>query len=125
MVCDAPALNVFLNPNGNIIINAKLPNDAKGTGTWNFNLGGKMYKENGNEVISYKVTAAPVGTYKIGAQFTPNNGPIVYLESCTVSVPTITGGQLPNTATPWYNLLFIGAVLSILGVVIWRRRKAE
>jgi LPXTG-motif cell wall-anchored protein len=107
-------------------ITAKLPNEAKGVGTWNFNLGGKMYKVNGNELINYKVTGAPVGTYKIAAQFTPdNNGPIVNLESCTVSVPTITGGQLPNTATPWYNLLFIGALLSIIGGVVWSRRKAK
>jgi LPXTG-motif cell wall-anchored protein len=126
VICEAPALHVLLNPNGSININAKLPNDATGTGTWNFNLGGKMYKVNGNEAISYKVMGAPVGTYKIGAQFKPNNnGPIVNLESCTVSVPTITGGQLPNTATPWYNLLFIGAVLSTIGGVFWSRRKAK
>ncbi len=34
----------------------------------------------------------------------------------TVAVTqTATGGQIPNTATPWYNILFAGSVLTLIG----------
>jgi LPXTG-motif cell wall-anchored protein len=107
-----------------MIIHAMLPNGAKGTGTWIFNLGGKTYKVNGSEDITYTAENVPVGTYKVGAQFIPDdNGKTVDLALCTVSVPTVTGGQLPNTATPWYNLLLVGTVLSLIGTAVWIKRK--
>lgn len=40
-----------------------------------------------------------------------------------VVTPTVTGGQLPNTATPWYNFLLAGAALTLIGAVGWRTRK--
>ncbi|MDD2481091.1 MAG: LPXTG cell wall anchor domain-containing protein [Lutispora sp.] len=41
-----------------------------------------------------------------------------------IDVPrTVTGGQLPKTSTYLYNLLFTGAVLTLIGVVSWRKRK--
>jgi hypothetical protein len=107
-----------------MIIHAMLPNDATGTGTWNFNLGGKIYTVTGSEDITYTAVKVPVGTYIVGAQFIPDdNGATIDLENCTVSVPTVTGGQLPVTATPWYNLLFAGAVLSVMGIAFLLRRK--
>ena len=36
---------------------------------------------------------------------------------------TVTGGQLPKTSTPLYELLLIGAALTLVGVVGWRSRK--
>src|SRR5665648_543692 len=36
---------------------------------------------------------------------------------------TVTGGQLPKTSTPLYELLLIGAALTLLGVIGWRKRK--
>ncbi|HBP64702.1 MAG TPA: hypothetical protein DD730_10590, partial [Desulfosporosinus sp.] len=36
---------------------------------------------------------------------------------------TVQGGQLPKTSTPLYDLLLLGAVLSLTGVVGWRNRK--
>jgi len=34
---------------------------------------------------------------------------------------TVTGGQIPNTATPWFNILFMGAALALLGAAgMWR-----
>src|SRR5680860_442431 len=36
---------------------------------------------------------------------------------------TVTGGQIPKTSTPLYELLFIGAVLTLVGAVGWRSRK--
>jgi len=36
---------------------------------------------------------------------------------------TVTGGQLPKASTPLYELLLIGAVLTLVGAVGWRSRK--
>lgn len=129
-LCTSPAISVLSDSEGNMIIHAVLPNDVKATGTWNFDLGGKIYTVKGSEDITYTAENTPVGTYKVGAQFTSDdNGETVDLESCTVSVATVSGGQIPDTATPWYNLLFVGAVLSIIGIMgimgtgVWNRRK--
>jgi len=35
---------------------------------------------------------------------------------------TVTGGELPNTATPWYNILLLGFALIIAGAVSWSIR---
>lgn len=40
-----------------------------------------------------------------------------------VVASTVTGGQLPKTSTPLYELLLIGVVLTALGVVGWKNRK--
>ena len=42
---------------------------------------------------------------------------------CTTLQTTVTGGKLPATATPWYNILLIGVSLVILGGVIWTYRR--
>ncbi|MBC7463123.1 MAG: LPXTG cell wall anchor domain-containing protein, partial [Actinobacteria bacterium] len=36
-------------------------------------------------------------------------------------VKTETGGVLPDTSTPWNNLIGVGALLAVAGVVLWRR----
>lgn len=49
----------------------------------------------------------------------------------TTSVPvttTVTGGTLPDTATPWYNYLLFGICIVILGglmMFIFKKRKVE
>jgi LPXTG-motif cell wall-anchored protein len=107
-----------------MIIRAVLPNDAKETGTWIFNIGGKNYEVKGSEDITYTAKNVPVGTYKVSVQFiADDNGETIDLGSFTVSVPTVTGGQLPETSTPWYNLLLVGTVLSMIGLAILIRRK--
>ncbi|MHB1342558.1 MAG: ice-binding family protein [Coriobacteriia bacterium] len=41
--------------------------------------------------------------------------------SVRVAVGTVTGGQIPRTATPWYNILLAGGFLMLLGAVgFWR-----
>jgi len=40
-----------------------------------------------------------------------------------VSSKTASGGELPNTSTPWFNILGAGASLILLGTAIWRIRK--
>jgi LPXTG-motif cell wall-anchored protein len=124
LIAETPDIEVWYIPNGNMTIHAKLPNDVQGTGTWNFDLGGKKYNSHGNENISFTIPVAPVGTYKIVAEFVPNTaGENINLNPVTVSVPTFAGGKLPNTATPWYNFLLVGAMLALIGVTSWRRKR--
>jgi hypothetical protein len=108
-------LSVKLVPNSGLIIHAKLLNGKNETGTWDFNVGGKTYQIGGNEDITYAVSTAPVGTYKVSAQFVPNGETPLCIKSIIVTVPTITGGQLPDTATPWYNILLMGGALTLIG----------
>jgi hypothetical protein len=35
---------------------------------------------------------------------------------------TVTGQRLPNTASPLFNFILIGSVLTIMGTVLWRRK---
>jgi LPXTG-motif cell wall-anchored protein len=123
LISQSTSLNVWLMNNGNLVINASLPDKVKGTGAWNFNLGGKDYSVEGNECISFIISDAPVGTYSITALFSPQVGASNNLTPVTVTVPTVTGGQLPETATPWYNLLLLGAALILIAMFIWRRKR--
>ena len=43
----------------------------------------------------------------------------------TEESPTINGGELPKTASPWYNLLLAGVALTLLGVVGLKTRKTH
>lgn len=54
--------------------------------------------------------------------------PVVVTTPVVVTPPvvitnTVTGGQLPKTSTPLYELLLIGVVLTLIGVVLFRYRK--
>ncbi|OMF33322.1 hypothetical protein BK132_03685 [Paenibacillus sp. FSL H8-0259] len=119
-------VKVGLLPDGDMIIDAKLPDNQEETGVWNFDLGGKLYNIEGTESVNYRIAKAPVGTYNILVRFTSHNGTVFKFEAVPVSVPTVTGGQLPATATPWYNLLLSGSLLTIMGgVILWRRKLRE
>ena len=48
---------------------------------------------------------------------------VVVVTSPAVVTPTVTGGQIPKTGTPWYNVLLAGAALTLIGAVGWRIRK--
>ena len=122
LISDSPSLRVWLLMDGKLLIHTKLANDAKGTGTWTFNLGGKVYTVLGNECVAYVISDAPVGTYKIVVQFTQIDGPSIYFESPPLTVPTVNGGKLPNTASPLYNLLLVGFIIILIGAVSLRRR---
>lgn len=43
----------------------------------------------------------------------------------TTPTPTTTGGELPKTSSPWYNVLFAGLALTLIGAVGWRTRKTN
>lgn len=42
--------------------------------------------------------------------------PVIVVAPITLPVTTETGGQIPVTATPWYNLLFVGLGLLLVGI---------
>ena len=122
VIVETPSLTVTQAPNGNLVVKATLPNDVKATGIWTFNLGGKVYTVNGNEKVTLPITNAPVGTYQIAAQFADVAGVSTTLEPVTMSVATVSGGQLPNTATPWFNFLLVGAAIMLIGILSLRRK---
>lgn len=51
---------------------------------------------------------------------TITNGPCATVATSTPTPPTESGGELPKTGTPWYNLLLAGVVLTLIGVAGWK-----
>jgi len=47
--------------------------------------------------------------------------PVSATTSTTVVVSTVSGGALPKTASPWYNVLVAGVVLTLIGAFGWWR----
>jgi hypothetical protein len=118
------ALMIWHLSNGNLMVKAALPEKTKATGIWSFDLGGQIYTVNGSAGVTYMIVNPPVGTYNTVASFASDCGqPMTKLLSATITVPTVSGGTLPNTATPWYNILLIGTVMLFIGTMIWRKRK--
>ena len=70
-------------------------------------------------------TSTPTPTLTSTPTPTPTSTPTPTLTSkpTPTDTPTVTGGHLPNTATPWYTVLLAGVALLIIGVVGWRIRK--
>jgi hypothetical protein len=63
----------------------------------------------------------------VQGQLLARNGAIT-LERNTITnglCATVSGGELPTTATPWYNLLLAGVGLLIVGVVLWRLKRHD
>jgi hypothetical protein len=52
---------------------------------------------------------------------TEAGAPVSATGSTRVVVSTVTGGELPTTATPWYNLLLVGVALTFVGALGWWR----
>ena len=124
LISQTTSQSVWLMSNGSLFINAVLPNELEARGTWSFTLGGKEYSIVGNECISYTITDAPVGKYPAVTKFNPEVGTGILIETVTLTVPTVTGGQLPKTASPWYNLLLLGFTFIVISAAItWRRMR--
>lgn len=45
--------------------------------------------------------------------------PVSGTSTASVPVRTVAGGRIPNTATPWYNILLVGVVLTLIGAAGW------
>jgi hypothetical protein len=63
-------------------------------------------------VVPAPVVPAPV----VSTPVTPVQTP------ATSTGSTSTGNELPNTASPLYNFILIGSVITIMGTVLWRRK---
>ena len=65
---------------------------------------------------------------KIQGQLLARNGAVT-LDNNTitngicVTTPTVSGGNLPKTSTPLYEVLLMGAILTMVGILTWRRSK--
>ena len=69
-----------------------------------------------------ETTAAPTETTAAPTETTaaPTETTAAPTETTAAPVTTIvTGGQIPITSTPWYNVLLAGAVLMLIGAVGW------
>jgi Ice-binding-like/Domain of unknown function DUF11 len=49
----------------------------------------------------------------------PSGAPVTGTATVTVPVRTVAGGRIPNTATPWYNILLVGVALTLIGAAGW------
>lgn len=119
-------LTIYLLANGDIRIIGWLPDEyVEVDGTLTFTLGGKTYqvetKDDGS--FDYTVADAAPGTYAVAGVFTTDDGDDVALSPVSVTVPTVTGGTLPDTSTPWYNVMAAGALLAAGGAFALLRRK--
>jgi len=55
---------------------------------------------------------------------TITNGPCPAVSTDGGTTTTVTGGKLPATSTPWYNLIALGAALTLVGAVgYWASRR--
>ena len=65
---------------------------------------------------------------KIQGQLLARNGAVT-LDNNTITngicatTPTVTGGDLPKTSTPLYEVLLMGAILTLVGILAWRSSK--
>jgi len=67
-------------------------------------------------------TVTPTPTITPTPTVTPT--PILVIAAPTTAPGTVTGGQLPKTATPWYNVFLAGTVLTLVGgIMAWSNRK--
>lgn len=77
-------------------------------------------------VVTEPVITPPIATppaVTVSAETTPEvTAAVITPEVVAPVTQTVNGGQLPKTATPWYNLLFAGMVLSLIGTIGWKKR---
>jgi LPXTG-motif cell wall-anchored protein len=74
------------------------------------------------ETWIYTATATITATTTNVAVVSGTAAGVVSTGTATATV-VVAGALLPNTATPWYNLLLAGVALTFLGAVGWFTRK--
>lgn len=105
--------------NNILVIIGKAEGAANVSGTWTFDVGGAIHTVKGKGDIRYEIELPPVGVYGVSGQFQPENGSsAAKAEPVVVEMPTDTGGTLPNTSTPWHNLLLAGGIAMAGGAVL-------
>jgi hypothetical protein len=61
------------------------------------------------------------GTHLVKIEYRTQDGKVISVTESTFVVPTKSGGILPETASPWPNLMVFGLVLMMAGAFIWFR----
>lgn len=83
---------------------------------------------------TYRISTAPISGYTISYKgldsdnvvtISPGETKTVTIIANSSSKSTVVGGQLPKTASNLYEILLIGAALTMVGVLGWRKRKIE
>lgn len=67
-----------------------------------------------------KLTSTTTNTATAGGH-TVTGAPLTDTASIRVVVSTVSGGTLPKTASPWYNVLLVGVALTLVGSIGWWR----
>lgn len=62
------------------------------------------------------------GTHQVKVELQTESGVVIDRREATFVVPTQSGGVLPNTATPWPNMMAAGILLILAGAFVWVRR---
>ena len=86
----------------------------------------------GNATVTFVNTTGASGAattttaVEVAAEEEESTSEATAATATTASVPvttTVTGGKLPKTGTPWYNLLLAGIALILIGAIVWISRK--
>ena len=64
-------------------------------------------------------TTAGTTTTTAGTTTTTAPAATTTTKAPAATTTTVTGGQIPKTATPWYNVLLVGVALMLIGSVGW------
>ncbi len=74
-------------------------------------------------IASGQVATVTRTNYQVAPAYVPTPTPTASVPPVTPTPVTQTGGTLPKTGSPWYNLLALGAGLIVLGGVGFKTRK--
>ena len=74
-------------------------------------------------IVSGQVATVTRTNYQVAPAYVPTPAPTASVPPVTPTPVTQTGGTLPKTGSPWYNLLALGAGLIVLGGVGFKTRK--
>lgn len=88
-------------------------------------LGGSITADGLVTLVSGQVATIVRTNYEVAPAYVPTPGPSATPAPATPPTPvTETGGQLPKTGSPWYNLLALAGGLILLGGVGFGTKKA-
>ena len=113
-------INVKNFSNGSTVI----PSSENGS---TYNLNGGTYTVNIANIQGYTISYKGIDSNGKITVSPGDNKTIIFTSndnSPTGIISTITGGQLPKTSSHLYEILLIGAALTMVGALGWRKRKS-
>lgn len=116
------------NPGTESLMNVTVTDNKLSTVTYVSGDDGNELLDPGETWLYTATTTLSVTTTNIATVTGYYNGlPTTDTATARVAVTrrTTTGGEIPDTATPWYNLLLAGAVLTFLGALGFTTRKSH